>query len=98
MDNKDAIHAAADALASPQANCLEFLGVVESAYDALIADYPSFEDEIASALAAKNSVSDSCQTLLQYGTAAEIKQEANEDMQTMWGYHNAASQAYNKAN
>ena len=83
MDNKDAIHAAADALASPQADCLELLGEVESAYDALEEDYPSFEVSISSALAAKESVYRSCQILLQYGTAAEIKQEANEDMQTM---------------
>ena len=97
MENKNAIHAAANALASPQANCLEFLGVAQSAYDALTTDYPSYQAEAASALEAKNSVTASCQTLLQYGTAAEIKQEANANMATMWSYHTAASQAFNKA-
>ena len=83
MDNKDAIHAAADALASPQADCLELKGEAESVYETLVEDYPSFEVSISIALSAKEDVYKSCQILLQYGTAAEIKQEANEDMQTM---------------
>ena len=54
MQNKNAIHAAADALASPQANCLEFLGVVQSAYTALTTDsrYSSYQDEADDALEA----------------------------------------------
>jgi hypothetical protein len=56
-------------------------------------DYPSEQTAAATAQDALDDVEASCSALLEYGTTAEIKQQATADVQTMWGYRNTASQS-----
>jgi hypothetical protein len=56
-------------------------------------DYPSEQAAAATAQDALDDVEASCSALLEYGTTAEIKQQATADVQTMWGYRNTASQS-----
>ena len=86
MANKNKIIKAANALATPQASCADEQETAQDAYDSLTTYYPSEQDAAANALADLNSVISSCEILLQHGTTADIKTDANSDISEMWGY------------
>jgi len=63
----------------------------QEALTTLTTQYPSEQAAAATAQDALDGVEASCSALLEYGTTAEIKQQATADMTTMWGYRNLAN-------
>ena len=55
----------------------------QTALTTLTNDYPSEQAAAATAQDALDDVKASCNALLEYGTSAEIKQQATADMTTM---------------
>ena len=78
--HKNDIISAANALATPQSSCADEQASAKNAYESLVNDYPSEQAAAATALADMDATIASCNILLQYGTTAEIKAEANSDV------------------
>jgi hypothetical protein len=80
VSDKNDIISAANALATPQSSCADEQASAKNAFESLVNDYPSEQAAAATALADMDATTDSCNILLQYGTTAEIKAEANSDV------------------
>ena len=78
--DKNDIISAANALATPQSSCADEQASAKNAYESLVNDYPSEQAAAATALADMDATIASCNILLQYGTTAEIKADANSDV------------------